>query len=139
MKCKAGFKDKRIFNRLILGLTIFLLSCSVQEQPEKATDAPLPPTWRSYQKAQAILDAGLQALGGAEKIRAIENISIVYDGLRHMINQSRAAAGPWDKEPSTGKIIIDRKNNRMYNLSSSSYKKFYGKRICFLSRTPALR
>jgi len=121
MQCKSDFKDKRIFNRLILGLTIFLLSCTGQEQPEKAADAPLPPTWRSYQKAQAILDAGLQALGGAEKIRAIENIAIAYDGLRHMINQSRAATGPWDKEPSTGKIIIDRKNNRMYNLSSSSY------------------
>ena len=121
MKNKVKFKDKWIFSRLVFLLNVFLLSCSVQKQPEKAIDAPLPPTWRSYQKAQALLDAGLQALGGADKIRAIENISIVYDGLRHMINQSRAAAGPWDKEPSTGKVIIDRKNNRLYNLSSSSY------------------
>ncbi len=67
------------------------------------------------------MHAGIAALGGAEKIKALENISVEYDGLRHMINQSRKPEGPWDKEPSTGKIIIDRKNNRMYNLSNNSY------------------
>jgi len=60
MENQNKFKGRPIFSRLVFLLTILLLSCSVQEQPEKATDAPLPPTWRSYQKAQAFLDAGLR-------------------------------------------------------------------------------
>ena len=102
---------------LLLPIMLWL-GCSAPEQPEQAAGAP---TWRSYQKAQAILDAGLQALGGIEKIKALESIAIAYEGRRHMINQSRTPEGPWDKEPSMGRVMIDRKNNRMYNLSSSSY------------------
>ena len=112
------FKDQRLFRRSLLLPIMLWLGCAAPKQPEQAAGAP---TWRSYQKAQAILDAGLQALGGIEKIKALENIAIAYDGRRHMINQSRVPEGPWDQESSTGKVIIDRKNNRMYNLSSSSY------------------
>ena len=89
---------------LLLPIMLWL-GCSAPERPEQAASAP---TWRSYQKAQAILDAGLQALGGIEKIKALKSIAIAYEGRRHMINQSRTPEGPWDKEPSTGKVIIDR-------------------------------
>ncbi|MDL1878441.1 hypothetical protein FBQ85_25255, partial [Cytophagia bacterium CHB2] len=104
---------------LLLG--IFIFGCSPEKQSPESTGADASPAMRSYQKAQTILNAGIAALGGAEKIKTLKNISIEYEGLRHMINQSRRPEGPWDKEPSTGKIIIDRKNNRLYNLSSNSH------------------
>jgi hypothetical protein len=100
---------------------IVILSCRSEQKSSEAIGSNLSPALQSYQKAQTILNAGIAALGGAEKIKALENITVEYDGLRHMINQSRKPEGPWDKEPSTGKIIIDRKNNRLYNLSSNSY------------------
>lgn len=100
---------------------IFILSCSSEQKTAESTEVAMPATMRSYQKAQTVLNNGITALGGVEKIKALENVSVEYDGLRHMINQSRKPEGPWDKEPSTGKIIIDRKNNRLYNLSSNSY------------------
>ncbi len=106
---------------IVLLIGFFILSCSSEKQSPESAGSNLSPALRSYQKAQTILNAGIAALGGAEKIKALENISVEYDGLRYMINQSRKPEGPWDKEPSTGKIIIDRKNNRMYNLSSNSY------------------
>ncbi|MGH7597057.1 MAG: hypothetical protein ACREOI_11940 [bacterium] len=105
----------------ILLVSIFILSCSSGKKSFESAGSNLSPALQSYQKAQAILNAGIAALGGAEKIKALENIAMEYDGLRHMINQSRKPEGSWDKEPSTGKIFIDRKNNRMYNLSSNSY------------------
>lgn len=109
--------NSSIITALLLCFSI--LSCSSEQKPSESND--LSSTMRSYQKAQAVLNNGIAALGGLEKIKALENISLEYEGLRHMINQSRKPEGPWDKEPSTGKVLIDRKNNRMYNLSSNAY------------------
>ncbi|MGH7454373.1 MAG: hypothetical protein ACRENG_23670, partial [bacterium] len=106
---------------ITLLVSIFILICSSEKKSSDSTGSNLSPTLQSYQKAQTILNAGIAALGGAEKIKALENISVEYDGLRHMIKQRRKPEGPWDKEPSTGKIIIDRKNSRLYSLSSNSY------------------
>src|SRR5688572_15681043 len=79
-------------------------------QAEKAQST----TFSSYQKARTVLEKAIKAHGGLEKIRALENVTLEYDGLRNMINQSRKPLGPWDKEPSTGRMIYDRKGNRMY-------------------------
>jgi glyoxylase-like metal-dependent hydrolase (beta-lactamase superfamily II) len=78
-------------------------------------------TFRSYQRARLILDKAIRAHGGLEKIQAIETATAEYDGLRTMINQSRAPEGPWDKEPAAGKLVVDRKNNRLYAQNSDSY------------------
>lgn len=99
-------------------ISLSILSCGSEKKKVEPIETA---TMRSYQKAQALLNDGLVALGGLEKIKALENISLEYEGLRHMINQSRKPEGPWDKEPSTGKVFIDRKNNRFYNLSSNAY------------------
>ena len=78
-------------------------------------------TFRSYQKARAVLEKALAAHGGVDRIRALDNVSLEYDGMRTMINQSRRAAPPWDTEPVSGKFIVDRKNSRMFTLTSTSY------------------
>lgn len=104
------------FIAVLIGLSI--LGCGSEKKKVETIETA---TMRSYQKAQTVLNNGLVALGGWEKIKTLENISLEYEGLRHMINQSRKPEGPWDKEPSTGKVFIDRKNNRFYNLSSNAY------------------
>jgi glyoxylase-like metal-dependent hydrolase (beta-lactamase superfamily II) len=78
-------------------------------------------TFRSYQKAKSVLENSIKAHGGLEKIRAFENVTVEYDGWRTMINQSRRAENVWDKESSGGKLVVDRKANRMYALSYNSY------------------
>lgn len=76
---------------------------------------------RSYQEARAILSRALHAMGGIENIRALETVSVDYRGTRHMINQSRKPFAPWDKEPSRGRIVVDRKRNRMFAVNYTSY------------------
>jgi glyoxylase-like metal-dependent hydrolase (beta-lactamase superfamily II) len=104
-------------------LTAILLAlASLGVQPASAQAGKADSTaFRSYQRAQAVLEKAIRAHGGLENIRAIENASVEYDGLRTMINQSRRAEGVWDKEPSGGKVVFDRKNNRMYASSFDSY------------------
>jgi len=78
-------------------------------------------TYSSFIKADSIVYKSIKAHGGLEKIKAIKKISLDYEGMRTMINQSRTAEGPWDKEPSVGKVLVDLEKNRMYSLSSNSY------------------
>jgi glyoxylase-like metal-dependent hydrolase (beta-lactamase superfamily II) len=78
-------------------------------------------TFRSWQRARTVLAKAIEAHGGLEKLRAIDNASVEYDGLRTMINQSRRAEPPWDKEPASGKFVVDRKGQRMYALTSTAY------------------
>lgn len=78
-------------------------------------------THASFIKADSIVYKSLIAHGGVKKIKELKNITLVYEGVRHMINQSRRAEAPWDKEPSLGKVAVDLENNRMYSFSSNSY------------------
>ncbi len=108
--------------RILKLIAILLVSClgngqTVVCQVEKAHST----TFGSYQKARTVLEKAIKAHGGLEKIRALENVTLEYDGPRNMINQSRKPLGPWDKEPSTGRMIFDQKNNRMFAESYSSY------------------
>ncbi len=101
----------------VLMILVLAVIQSASAQPQQADSA----TFRSYQKARAVLEKAIDAHGGLENINTIENASVEYDGLRTMINQSRRAESPWDKEPSSGRFVVDRKNNRMYALTSTSY------------------
>lgn len=78
-------------------------------------------TLRSYQEARAILSRALRAMGGIDNIRALRNVAVEYSGTRHMINQSRKPFGPWDVEPSRGKLVVDRVRDRMFVDGYTSY------------------
>jgi glyoxylase-like metal-dependent hydrolase (beta-lactamase superfamily II) len=95
-------------------------TCGLPAAAEPA-GAELSPTMRSRHRAAQILDDGIEALGGKERIEALGTVAVEYDGVRHMINQSRRAEAPWDREPSRGMILIDPANDRAYALSSNSY------------------
>jgi glyoxylase-like metal-dependent hydrolase (beta-lactamase superfamily II) len=106
---------------LPLILLVFFFDHGAPADIDVHGQSPAGGSLRSYQEARAILSRGLQAMGGIENIRALENVTLDYSGTRHMINQSRKPFGPWDKEPSRGKLVVDRKQNRMFTESYTSY------------------
>src|SRR5688572_19784700 len=104
---------------VVFYLALVIAGCSPQNATEQAGKQ-----WssiESYRQAKAILDSSIVAMGGIEKIRAIDQVTLEYDGPRHMINQSRKPEGPWDKEPSIGKLHVDRKKDRIYTENASYY------------------
>lgn len=103
----------------LLSLLIFTVLFGVQIYGQYQNS--LSTTFNSYQKARKVLEKSIKAHGGLDKIKKIENASLEYEGLRTMINQSRKPENMWDKEPSTGELVFDQKNNRMYAISFSSY------------------
>jgi glyoxylase-like metal-dependent hydrolase (beta-lactamase superfamily II) len=78
-------------------------------------------TLQSWQEARAVLARALEAAGGETRIRMLANISLEYEGERHMINQSRSAYPPWDREPSSGTVVVDLKGRRMFAENYTSY------------------
>ena len=64
------------------------LVLSVLQQGSARADQADSATFRSYQRARAVLQRAIDAHGGLERIRAIDNASGEYDGLRTMINQA---------------------------------------------------
>jgi glyoxylase-like metal-dependent hydrolase (beta-lactamase superfamily II) len=103
--------------RAIVFVLLSMSAPSLCSQPAPSQST----TFRSYQKARTILAKSLDAHGGLEKIRALRNVTVDYDGFRTMINQSRRADAPWDKEPSRGTMVVDREKNRMYAVNYSFY------------------
>jgi glyoxylase-like metal-dependent hydrolase (beta-lactamase superfamily II) len=104
----------------LLASILFTFACRTSTERDSA-DTKEWTSIGSYRKAKSILDSGIFALGGLDKIKSIEDITVEYNGLRTMINQSRKPEGPWDKEPSIGKAHIDRKNNRIYSENANYF------------------
>ena len=67
------------------------------------------------------MQKAIDAHGGLERIRAIDNASGEYDGLRTMINQAPRPEAPWDKQPASGRFVVDRSGDRLYLVTSTSY------------------
>jgi glyoxylase-like metal-dependent hydrolase (beta-lactamase superfamily II) len=78
-------------------------------------------TLASYQQARAVLARALEAAGGEAAIRRLRNVSLDYAGHRHMINQSRRAFPPWDREPASGSVVVDREGERMFAENYTTY------------------
>jgi glyoxylase-like metal-dependent hydrolase (beta-lactamase superfamily II) len=78
-------------------------------------------TLHSYQQARAVLARAIQVAGGETAIRRLRNVALSYTGHRNMINQSRRALPPWDREPASGGLIVDREGERMFAENYTSY------------------
>ncbi len=72
-------------------------------------DAPAPTTVESYRKARKVLDAAVEAVGGAERINAIETVTIVRKGTTHARNQSSKVTPPYQTLPQGGQTALDLK------------------------------
>jgi hypothetical protein len=78
-------------------------------------------TLHSYQQAHSVLARAIEVAGGEDNIRRLRNVSLTYTGHRNMINQSRRALPPWDREPASGAVVVDREGERMFADNYTSY------------------
>ncbi|WP_204007072.1 hypothetical protein [Virgisporangium aurantiacum] len=78
-------------------------------------------TLHSYRQARTALARAIEVAGGSADIRRLRNVSLSYTGHRNMINQSRRAFPPWDREPASGTVIVDRAGERMFAENYTSY------------------
>ncbi len=70
-------------------------------------------TLDSYRRARDVLMRGIEATGGLDSIRALQDVSIQMTGARHLRGQSVRADPPYDAPPSTGSLVFDARNGRM--------------------------
>ncbi len=78
-------------------------------------------TLRSYRQARTVLASAIEVAGGEANVRRLRNVSLSYTGHRNMINQSRRAFAPWDSEPASGAVVVDREGERMFAENYTSY------------------
>ena len=68
----------------------------------------------SYQRARQVLDAGVTAMGGFEKLRGINSVLVRHEGRGFWRNQSPSATGPAASTATTGLLIIDFQGGRLF-------------------------
>src|SRR5918992_4831178 len=70
-------------------------------------------TLDSYRRARDVLMRGIEATGGLDSIRALQDVTIQLSGARHLRGQSLRADPPYDTPASTGSLVIDARNGRL--------------------------
>ncbi|SDU56539.1 MBL fold metallo-hydrolase [Jiangella alkaliphila] len=83
--------------------------------------APADSTLHSVQQARAVLERAIAVAGGEDRLRRLRTVTLHYTGHRTMINQSRQAYPPWDREPASGSVVVDREGERMFAENYTSY------------------
>jgi glyoxylase-like metal-dependent hydrolase (beta-lactamase superfamily II) len=70
-------------------------------------------TLDSYRRARDVLMRGIEATGGLDSIRALQDVTIQLSGARHLRGQSLRADPPYDTPASTGSLVFDVRNGRL--------------------------
>lgn len=70
-------------------------------------------TLDSYRRARDVLMRGIEATGGLDSIRSLQDVSIQLTGARHLRGQSVRADPPYDAPASTGSLVFDARNGRL--------------------------
>jgi glyoxylase-like metal-dependent hydrolase (beta-lactamase superfamily II) len=78
-------------------------------------------TLDSYRRARDVLMRGIEATGGLDSIRALQDVTIQLRGARHLRGQSLRADPPYDAPASTGSLVFDVRNGRMRWEEQSSF------------------
>src|SRR5215211_3627317 len=97
-----------MLRRLLLALPVCLIFSTAvlgQQTPKSATAD-------SYRKAHQTVEAGLNALGGAEALRAAEDVWVKASGSTWARNQSRKVDGPWDQMTRDETLLADVRRGR---------------------------
>lgn len=107
--------------KTILLALMLSLSAAAAARDAAAEPAASASTLQSYQQARAVLARALELAGGEANIRRLRNVSLSYSGHRRMINQSRRPFAPWDREPASGAVVVDREGERMFAENYTAY------------------
>ncbi len=94
--------------RLLLALSF----CLVLSNAALARQMPKSSTADSYRKAYQTVEAGLSALGGAEALRAAEDVWVKTSGSTWARNQSLKVEGPWDQMTRDETLYADVRRGR---------------------------
>ena len=70
-------------------------------------------TLDSYRRAREVLMRGIEATGGLDSIRSLQDVTIQMTGARHLRGQSVRADPPYDAPASTGSLVFDVRNGRL--------------------------
>jgi glyoxylase-like metal-dependent hydrolase (beta-lactamase superfamily II) len=68
-------------------------------------------TQKNVEKAAAIIEAAVEAHGGADKLESLVSVVVEHETENVATGQSRKAAPPWDRNPSAGVTAIDLENS----------------------------
>jgi glyoxylase-like metal-dependent hydrolase (beta-lactamase superfamily II) len=96
--------------RLFLSLLLALPPTAAfgAQQPANASQ-------KSYQRARGVLDAGIQALGGLEALRAIQDFTLKEVGKDHFSLQDLRADPPFGSAPREETTVVDTRRGRLFN------------------------
>ena len=70
-------------------------------------------TLDSYRRARDVFVRGIDALGGLDSIRALQDVTVRIVGARHLRGQSLRADPPYDAPASAGSLVSDVRNGRL--------------------------
>ena len=102
------------------------------QSPASATASVEGAAWDSHARARTVLDAAIQAHGGESRLRALDDVTVEYDGRRHMEYQSHRLARPWDVQRWQWRYVLDLKRSRFRADRESRYPRdflFTGRQV----------
>ncbi len=67
-------------------------------------------TQTSVEKAQAVIDAAVEAHGGTALTEGLRTLEIAHETVNHAIGQSRRPGAPWDRNENAGTSAVDLEN-----------------------------
>jgi glyoxylase-like metal-dependent hydrolase (beta-lactamase superfamily II) len=100
--------------RLILLLTVLPGFVLAQQKSQSASE-------KSYKRARQVLEAGIEALGGLENLRAIQDFTLKETGKNFLVDQSPSPQPPFASTPLEEITIIDLKKGRVFNELKASF------------------
>ena len=94
-------------------LLLALCACLALSNAAPAQQTPKSATADSYRKAYQTVEAGLNALGGAEALRAAEDVWVKAGGSTWARNQSLKVDAPWDQMTRDETLFADLRRGRL--------------------------
>ena len=77
-------------------------------------------TQQNTDKAKKIIDAAIEAHGGAALVDDLKTLIIENETLTSLVDQSRGTEAPWDQSPSSGYDAVDFDNSIYVNYNEGS-------------------
>ena len=69
----------------------------------------------------ALVDSAIDANGGLDRLRAVEDLTVRYRGRRWMAYQSKSAGPPWTTQPTLSDLVVDIRNDRVWRYTETRY------------------
>jgi glyoxylase-like metal-dependent hydrolase (beta-lactamase superfamily II) len=99
----------RGIDRLAVGVSIFLLFVAGGASAASPANASLD----AYHKAREVIDAAVEASGGADRINGISSVVTDRKGTAWARNQSPKVAKPFEANEQSGRVILDLEGGRL--------------------------